>query len=266
MNKTLIIFTNYLQAMQTIKNGHVLLRQNDKLLVAQTGGASIIPISVVAPDPKSELGMQLVATDSTYTGARPCMYLCPTYRMEDHRCVSGDWLTYQQAYKARLLQHRDSIRQWLWSLQAGKVYFLCCWETLKDNIHCHREILYDMLSVSKPLADKFVFIQQHGIGSIWQGVYRGRHNLHEKFQGSADDNLLFSPVGNIASWWPTHGDNNTNQDSAKHSPYAEPLINGISTGISWASLSVSSDDSYATRARRDGYLLPAPNDILFDNE
>lgn len=205
MNKTLVIFTNYLDAIQTVESGYLTMQHNGNLLAARTVGASIIPISVVSPSLKSELGAKIVTVDRKYTGARPCIHLCPTYRLEDRRLTSHEWEPYKQEYKASVMRHRDSIRQWLSSLYTGQIYFLCCWETLSGNNHCHREILHDMFSKSASLSDKFVFINRDGTGSLLKTAPHGTYNPLAKFQGSCDEHTCSSPFSHVKAYWPDKG-------------------------------------------------------------
>ena len=87
---------------------------------------------------------------------------CPTYEILNKYKNDKDWDYYTKQYRNILKQRKDSIKDWMDSLNPDTLYFLCCWENTKGESKCHRQLLYEAFKKSPTLNEKAFFVYRHG--------------------------------------------------------------------------------------------------------
>ena len=89
-------------------------------------------------------------------------FFCPTYDMLVRYKKDQDWKSYTSDYHKLLKKRRTELKEWLESLNPDHVYLLCCWEDTSFGAHCHREILWKVLSKSETAKRKVIAVYRHG--------------------------------------------------------------------------------------------------------
>jgi len=119
-------------------------------------------------------------------------FFCPTYDMLCRYKKDGDWASYTKDYYALLKDRKNSLKEWVNSLESNHVYFLCCWENTISGSHCHRYLLYRKFISSEAAMKRILPIYRHG-----EKIYKEERNGEIKIAMPTGFPTYLSSVGNM---------------------------------------------------------------------
>jgi hypothetical protein len=160
--KPIIIFTTFWDA-EKILGSKVIVNQDNELINLEfdeynsPSNYQVSSIALMHPDLNT---MPLIKKQFDPFFTIKC--LCPTYDILMKYKADKDWDSYTKEFKRIIIGRKTDIINWVDSLIPNKVYILCCWENTERGAKCHREILYRLLTQSKTMKDKAVYVYRSG--------------------------------------------------------------------------------------------------------
>lgn len=163
--KPIVIFTTFWDAEEILKQKCFLFQNDGKMNIAyvRTGSDNkpenfcVYSIALAHPN--------LDKTPNIKEQINPFVrldILCPTYDILMKYKKDKDWVDYTEKYKKIIVRRKEEIKNWFSSLRNNFVYILCCWENTQSGANCHRQILYNVITSSKTLKDKAIYVYHHG--------------------------------------------------------------------------------------------------------
>jgi len=89
-------------------------------------------------------------------------FWCPTYDMLKDYHNDRDWAKYQLKYENLMKKRKGTVKAWIDSLLANKIYILCCWENTAKEAKCHRQLMYEALLSSNYAKQKLLPVYRDG--------------------------------------------------------------------------------------------------------
>jgi len=162
--KPVCVFSNFWDVNSIIKNGYFIFSEGAKLyrcrLISEKDkplNYKVYSIALSHPDCKNLPEIKKCCGDLVRINC-----LCPTYEILSKYKSDKDWDSYTKEYLKLLRLRKDSVKDWIETLNQDTLYFLCCWENTSGKSKCHRQLLYDAIKKSASIRDKAFFVYRHG--------------------------------------------------------------------------------------------------------
>lgn len=134
-----IIFTNYFHANKLIEG------YPDYIVCAISNG---IPTHDKVPNLKHIVKLS---------------FFVPEWREVKNLKDGGAWSDFENAFMQKLKKDSTEITKWINEIIiTDNTYVLCCWENTSGVAKCHRQILFNWLSMNKKLANLISIEYRHG--------------------------------------------------------------------------------------------------------
>ena len=187
LNKPIVIFTSFWDANYLLSKEFFVSEINDNPIIVwlknKDGKPHNYSVSSVALRAPSLDKLPIIK--EKHGEMSRLDFFCPTYKiLTDYKSdpiMKFNWELYKSRFKPLLQSRKSDILDWVDSLESNKIYFLCCWESTSEKVHCHRQIIYNAFKASKKISDKVISIYRHGNKQL---------DTHDDLNDKLDDNFI----------------------------------------------------------------------------
>ena len=155
IKKPILLFTNFLDAEQILKNGFVFLKYKNKFAKIDFKNKPVYSVSLLTPK-----NIKSITLDC----------FCPHYSIYERYKEDKNWDKFKSAYINQLKSKKIEIKKWIknkLSLQpimgdvgtSNKIDLFCSWDL---GTKCHRKIVFDLLSSSRLIRERSHLIYREG--------------------------------------------------------------------------------------------------------
>jgi len=163
MGKPVILFTNFWDANNLLKNKHFLININDSIYRVRLETDKYCVYSIALSHPPIE---KLTEIKSQFNAIQRLDFFCPTYKLLMRYKNDQDWDSYTKDFNQLMKDRKIEVNDWLNSLPENRLYILCCWENTSRGANCHRKLIYDAMISSKTVRDKCFYVYRDGSDTV----------------------------------------------------------------------------------------------------
>ena len=150
MSKPIVVFTNFIDARDIIKNNNLLVDNDNKLYKVNLNIKNFEILSISFPDSN-------ILKDSR---VKQLNCLIPTTKMLLKLNCDDNWDNFINGYKDVLNNRRAKVIEWVRNLKDNMIYFCCNEEVTTDDMRSCRKCIYDFFINSK-LKEKCIFVYRN---------------------------------------------------------------------------------------------------------
>ena len=152
MANKIIILSTFWYANKMIENQSFLMPKDDGLCQIDLSDNKYCVYSIALTHPSVEKQIAFIGSN-----IREANCLKPTYKLLMDYKKDKDWEKYKIDYVKLMKERKQSIYDFISSMEDDMVYFLCCWENTIRGANCHRKIIYDICTSSTKMKEMAIW-------------------------------------------------------------------------------------------------------------